>query len=101
MPDTLADFERDVARAIKESHDAFVGIYRDEINDLAGLSKAEIDEIVPGTADLEAYDTLMAVVKAASRRNVATAELKGHIESLGEVAVTIARKVPRLARLFL
>lgn len=100
MSDSLEDFKRDSARAVKDSHEAFTGVFKEELNELAGLSRAEIDEILPGTTDLETYAALMEVVKAASRNNVAAAALKARIEDLGDVAVTIAKKIPRFAALF-
>ena len=79
---------------------AFEGEYKDEIQGLLGLSKEEIDKMTPGTTDLETYSRLISVVKEASAANVAQAELKDNIMQLGELAVSIAKKVPRLATLF-
>jgi hypothetical protein len=100
MADSLADFERDLQNALKSSHEAFVGQYAAEINALAGLSREEIDALAPGTTDLETYDKLMTVVKEASRKNLAQAQLKARIEDLGDIAIEIAKKVPKLAALF-
>ena len=55
-----------------------------------GLSKAEIDAITLDMTDLEAYDQLITVVKAASSANLSQAELKSRIEELGEIAKKIA-----------
>lgn len=99
MADSLADFERDLEEALKRSHEAFMGRYRDEVEALAGLSRDEIDEITPDATDLETYDKLMTVVKEASRKNLAQAELKARIEALGKTAIAIAKKVAGLAAL--
>lgn len=78
---------------------AFMGIYKDEINALHGLSRAEIDEITPGNTDLETYDQLIEIVKEASATNESQAALKEQIIELGEIAVQIAGKVPSLSGL--
>ncbi len=88
-----------VRAALKRSDEAFAGEYRQEIEGLLGLSRAEIDAITPGVSDLETYDRLLTVVKQASRVNLAQAQLKSRIEEMGDLAVRIARKVPRLASL--
>lgn len=97
---SLEDMERELEEILQRNHEAFVGTYANEINELLGLSRAEIDAITPGTADLEVYQALVEVVKEASRRNVAQAELKARIEQLGEVAIKIAKNVTGLAGLF-
>ena len=93
-------FKRDLEETLEKGREAFKGLYKDELNQLAGLSRAEIDAITPDTTDLETYDQLITVVKEASRVNLAQAELKSNIEQLGATAVTIAKKVPSLAALF-
>ena len=76
-------------------------MYVPQFHELPGLSRAEIDAIVPGTAALEVYDQLMTIVKEASRRNLSQAELKARVETLGDIASTIAKKSARLAKFFL
>lgn len=93
-------YRRRVTEAMKRADEAFRGQYAEEINELLGLSREEIDEITPDTTDLLAYDQLIEVVKEASRVNLKQAELVNRIEELGEVAVNIAKKVPSLAALF-
>lgn len=90
-------FRQRVKPAMQRADAEFRGQYAEEINGLLGLSKEEIDEITPDTTDLETYNKLMIVVKEASRVNLEQAELVGRIKSLGEVAVSIAKKVPSLA----
>ena len=46
---------------------AFNGLYQKELNDLFGLSRAEIDTIIPGTTDLQTYSVLIRVVEKASK----------------------------------
>ncbi|MDQ7006138.1 MAG: hypothetical protein Q9Q40_02795 [Acidobacteriota bacterium] len=90
-------FRRRVRAALKRADEAFKGKYRDAIDQLSGLSREEIDAIAPGGGGYQAYNRLLAVVQEASRLNVTQAELRSRIEALGEVAIRIAGKVPRLA----
>jgi hypothetical protein len=80
---------------------AFEGLYKDELNDLLGLSSDEIDKIIPGTTDLEIYSQLITVVKEASAANIDQAELVSRIKELGSLAISIAKLAPKLAPLFL
>tara|TARA_R110002050_G_scaffold135508_4_gene258214 strand:- start:90 stop:374 length:285 start_codon:yes stop_codon:yes gene_type:complete len=82
-----------------EADAAFNGKYKMELNELAGLSKEEIDAVAPGTTDLKMYLILTQVVEQASKNNLSQAQLVEDIKELGELAVKIARKVPRLAAL--
>ncbi len=86
-------------KLFEEADAAFKGAYRDELNQLEGLSKEELDSVIPGTADLTVYSVLIKVVEQASRENQSLASLIADIKELGDVAVNIARKVPRFARL--
>jgi hypothetical protein len=92
--------ERELREILRRIRAEFEGRYQPEIDGLLGLSRAEIDAISPDTTDLEVYSQLLEVVKDASRRNLAQAELKGRIEELGDTAVRIATKVAGLAKLF-
>lgn len=92
----LAALDRELKAILKRNHEAFVGEYADEINALLGLSRSEIDAITPDTTDLETYDQLITVVKEASRQNLSQAQLVSRIKKLGDIAVTIAKKVPSL-----
>jgi hypothetical protein len=96
----LDSFEKSLKARLKEGRQAFKGKYKRQLDELAGLSREEIDEITPDIEDLHKYDELITVVKEASRANLAQAELKHQIEKLGAVAVQIAQKVPSLAKLF-
>lgn len=93
-----AAFRRSVTRRFKEIDQELRGKYKKELDGLLGISREEIDAITPGrTTDIETYAKLIAVVKEASRRNIAQAELKARIQELGEIALKIAAKVPPLA----
>jgi hypothetical protein len=99
MKDTfdLDAFENDLDDTIRRGREAFSGKYSKQLNDLAGLARSDIDAIAPGITDLQKYDELISVVKEASRANLAQAELKNQIQKLGDIAVTIAKRVPSLA----
>jgi len=99
--ESLKDLEQELREILRKNHEAFVGKYAREIDELLGLSRSEIDAIVPSTTDLEVYDQLVTVVKEASRRNLSQAELKARIETLGDIAITIAKKSATLAKFFL
>lgn len=79
-----------------EADAAFNGKFKDELNALNGLSKTEIDAMTPGTADLRMYSVLIKVVEKASRDNLAQAQLIEDIKELGDLAIKIAKKIPRL-----
>ena len=77
----------------------FEGKYKTEIDGLMGLSREEIDRITPGELDLQKYAELIEVVRIATESNLTKTQLKSHIKDLGEVAVKIASKVPKLKKL--
>ena len=93
----IEEFKRHLEQKMIENRQAFDGQYKNQINDLMGLSKSEIDLITPDSTDMEAYDQLITIVKEASRINLSQAQLKQRIEELGTIALDIARKVPSLA----
>jgi hypothetical protein len=82
-----------------EAAEAFNGEYKEEINTLLGLSQKDIDALVPGTTDLQTYLALIKVVEEASRNNLSEAQLVDNIKKAGEIAVKIAKKIPRFAAL--
>lgn len=75
--------------------------YRQEVQGLMGLTADELLNITPETTKLIALEELITVVKDATSSNLAQAELKNRILRLGETAVSIAKKVPKLAKLFI
>jgi hypothetical protein len=95
----LEGFEEDLDTTLANGRMAFTGIYKDELNALSGLSKEEIDAISLGITDLQKYDELITVVKEASRVNLEQAALKAQIIRLGDIAVTIAKRIPSLAKI--
>lgn len=95
------DFAKLLDGDLEIIHEAFQGAYKEEIEGLLSLSKEEIDKITPDTTDLEIYDKLIAVVRRASSNNISQAELKNRIIELGEVAVSISKRVTKLAGLFI
>lgn len=78
----------------------FSGNYSDELKQLKGLSKEEINEIVPTSNNMQIYQALVDVVEKASKDNLAQAQLISKIKSLGTSAIKIAKKIPSLAILF-
>jgi hypothetical protein len=93
-------FQLAVEARLAASRKAFAGLYSQELEQLLGLSRAEVDAIAPGVTDLQKYDELIAVVKEASQANLARADLRKHIEDLGKLAIDVSKKVPLLAGLF-
>lgn len=96
---TAEEFRKRLREKMEENRKIFEGKFKDELNGLMGLSKEEIDAVTPGTIDLLMYDQLITVVKEATNANLAQAELKVQIEELGEIAIKIAKKVPKLSML--
>ncbi len=93
----LEGFESNLKEKLKESKEVFQGKYKEELNQLVGLSKEDIETITPDTEDLQKYDELIILVKEASKANLDQALLKEQILKLGSIAVQIAQKVPSLA----
>jgi hypothetical protein len=83
-----------------DADDAFNGIYKNALNQLAGLSKEEIDSITLDTESSRVYSELVKVVEKASKENSTQAQLIEKIKELGDVAVKIAKKVPQFKSLF-
>jgi len=99
MPVDMKAFKKDLKDDLKAGREAFEGEFADELDELMGLSREEIDAITPDATDLQEYDRLIAVVKQASRHNLSQAQLVDNIKALGEVAVSIAKKSGKLAAL--
>lgn len=87
-------------KLFEEADAAFNGSYKDELDGLTGLSKEDINAITPDTEDMKVYSVLIEIVKKASKENISKAQLVSDIKELGEIAVKIAKKVPKLASLF-
>ena len=84
----------------KEADDSFNKKYASELEALKGLSPSEIQAIEPGTQGTETYAALIKVVQQASQENLTQAELVDKIKQLGSTAVSIAKKVAGIAKLF-
>ncbi len=97
--EALKKMREELDGIVKSNREAFEGQYADEIKALQGLSKDELDAIAPNVSSSSAYASLMDVVRLASQKNLASAELKARIEALGATAVSIAKLVPKLATL--
>ena len=74
----------------------FDGTYSEELNQLLGLSKEEINKLTPDTKDLKTYNILIKIVEQASKDNLTQAQLVENIKELGELAIKIAKKIPSL-----
>jgi ClpP class serine protease len=93
----LEEFLKDLDNTLEKGRKAFTGKYKDQLKALSGLSSEEINEISPEITSLQIYDELITVVKEASRVNLEQTVLAEQIKKLGEVAVSIAKRVPTLA----
>ena len=83
----------------EEADKAFNRDYSEELNDLVGLSKEELESVIPDTQNKNTYIALIKIVEQASKENTKQADLINNIKELGEVAVNIAKKVPGLKNL--
>ena len=95
------EYRKKLQERAKRNREAFCGLYKDELNELMGLSKDEITRITPDTNGVEVYAQLISVVKEASADNMSQAELKSNIMALGEIGIKIAKKIPRLIDILL
>jgi hypothetical protein len=78
---------------------AFSGMYATELKQLKGLSKEEINAIVPASNGMQTYQALVEVVEKASKDNLAQAQLISKIKGLGASAIKLAKKIPIWAAL--
>jgi diacylglycerol kinase family enzyme len=95
LDDMFAEMDRAADRAERALDGQFSEIYKQ----LRSLSPDEIDSITPDTTDQKEYERMIALVQEATERNLNQAQLVERIKGLGDVAITIARKVPSLAAL--
>ncbi|MFD0932227.1 hypothetical protein ACFQ0R_06370 [Psychroflexus salinarum] len=80
-------------RLFEEADKAFDGKYAKEVEELNGLSRSEIDQIIPGTTDLKTYTVLVKLVEKASKENMDKAELIDQIKETGEIGISIAKTI--------
>jgi tRNA U54 and U55 pseudouridine synthase Pus10 len=78
---------------------AFNGIYAAELKQLKGLSKEEINAIVPASNSMQTYQALVEIAEKASEDNLSQAQLILKIKSLGTSAVKLAKKISGWAAL--
>ena len=95
LDDMFAEMERAADRAEKALNGRFANIYKE----LRNLSPEQIDSITPDTTDQKEYERMVALVQEATERNLNQAQLVERIRELGDVAISIARKVPSLSAL--
>lgn len=95
-------FRRRIKASLARNREAFENDsdYKLLLDSLLGLSEEEIAKVIPKGSSKDDYANLISVVKEATRLNVSQAELKRQIEVLGSTATALAKKVPRLATLF-
>jgi hypothetical protein len=94
------DFDKDLEAALDAADKALnEGPYKKAMRNLLALSMAEIKSAVP-KASYADYSKLLSVVEQASAANIAQADLKDNIVSLGKTAISIAKLIPSLAVLF-
>ena len=99
MSETREQRRERLRRFVQKADESFNGNYKEELYQLTGLSKDEINSVTPDTEDLRTYYVLLKVVEKASRQNLTQAELVDDIKELGDVAIKIAKKIPSLASL--
>jgi DNA-binding transcriptional ArsR family regulator len=99
MAETRKQRRDRLRKLAKKADESFNGEYKNELDALLGLSKDEIDFVTPDTVSSRTYSVLLKVVEEASRKNLTQAELVEDIKELGDVAVKIAKKIPKLASL--
>ena len=91
------DFDKDLEAALDAADKALnAGPYKKAMRDLLALSMTEIKSSVPKVSFSD-YSKLLSVVEQASAANLAQANLKEHIVSLGKTAISIAKLVHPLA----
>jgi tRNA U54 and U55 pseudouridine synthase Pus10 len=73
---------------------AFNGMYAAELKQLKGLSKEEINAIVPASNSMQAYQALVEIVEKASKENLTQAQLISKIKGLGTSVIQLAKKIP-------
>jgi hypothetical protein len=93
-------FKKALDEDLKQNETVFKGKYSEQLQELLGLTDAEIKEVCPGAQAAQDYDKLIAVVREASRSNLSQADLANQIKALGANAVQIAKLVGGLAALF-
>lgn len=87
--------------AAKKATAKFNAEHAAELATLKGLTKEELMRISPAVSDSKVYESLISVIQDAIVKNSSQAELKQKIVELGDIAVSIVKKIPQLAKLFI
>jgi len=87
-------------KMFEDADKAFSGLYATQLSELTKMSDQDFQSVSPGEDSGAIYTVLIDVVKEASRKNMAQAELVSNIKELGEKATKLAMKIPSLAALF-
>lgn len=99
MPLDKSAFKKKLKERAEINRKAFESEHKEMLVGLLGLSQDEIERVSVDVG-IETYSQLIAVVQEASAANLSQAELRERIEDLGAVAVSIAKRVSKLAPLF-
>jgi hypothetical protein len=99
MPLDKSAFKKKMQERAEINRKAFESEHKEMLVGLLGLSQDEIERVSVDVG-IETYSQLIAVVQEASAANLSQAELRERIEDLGAVAVSIAKRVSKLAALF-
>lgn len=95
LDEMFAEMDKAADRAEKALDGRFSDIYKQ----LRNLSPEDINSITPDTTDQKEYERLITLVQVATERNLNQAQLIERIHDMGDVAISIARKVPGLSTL--
>jgi hypothetical protein len=99
MPVDKSAFKKKLKERAEVNRRAFESEHKEMLVGLLGMSQEEIER-VSLDAGIETYAQLISVVKEATAANVSQAELRERIEELGGLAVSIAKRVSKLAQIF-
>ncbi len=82
-----------------KAEEAFSAKYAAELKQLKGLSKEDINKILPIATGMHTYQELIEIIEKASQDNLSQAQLISEIQGLGALAIKIAKTIPSLAKL--
>ena len=96
----LAAFDQAFEDDVQVIDAAHSGPYADTVQDLLHLSGQAETKGTIAVTPTKTYAQLIALVQRASATNLSESELRDRIVDLGDTAVSIAKKVTGLAKLF-
>lgn len=97
----LDEFDKLFAEDIDAIKNSTNGPYRKEIEELLHLSgQASVNGTI-AIVPTETYSMLITLVERASQKNLSQAELATRIRTLGDIAISIAKKVEGLAKVLI